>query len=56
MTANFVMVVGAACLALLTLHPKLVNAPLWRATVTPLASIIGLRERGKSTVLRSVKG
>jgi hypothetical protein len=40
-TTNFVMVVGAACIALFTLRPRLVNAPLWRATVTPLASIIG---------------
>jgi len=41
MTANFVMVVAASCIALFTLRPRLVNAPLWRATVTPLASIIG---------------
>ncbi len=41
MTTNFVMVVGASCIALFTLRPSLVNAPFWRAMVTPLASIIG---------------
>lgn len=35
------MVVVAAAVALFTLRPRLIRAPLWRATVTPLASIIG---------------
>jgi len=35
-----VIVAGGAVAALL-MWPKLVNAPLWRATITPLASIIG---------------
>lgn len=35
------MVVVAAAVALVTLRPKLLHAPVWRATVTPLASIIG---------------
>lgn len=35
------MVVAAAVVALFTLRPRLLRAPLWRATVTPLASIIG---------------
>ncbi len=36
-----IMVVVAACVVLLTLRPGLLRARLWRATVTPLASIIG---------------
>ncbi len=35
-----IMMTVLACGALL-LYPKLANAPLWRATITPLASIIG---------------
>jgi len=35
------MLVVAVFVVLLTLRPKLLRAPLWRATVTPLASIIG---------------
>jgi len=38
---SVVMVVVAAVVVLLTLRPRLIHAPLWRATVTPLASIIG---------------
>jgi hypothetical protein len=38
---GIVMVVIAAFVVLLTLRPRLVHARLWRATVTPLASIIG---------------
>ncbi len=46
MTGDFtssgtVMIVVAAIVALFTLRPRLIRAPLWRATVTPLASIIG---------------
>jgi hypothetical protein len=36
------LILGATALvALLLLYPKLANATLWRATTTPLASIIG---------------
>lgn len=35
------MVVVAAVVAVFALRPRLLRAPLWRATVTPLASIIG---------------
>jgi hypothetical protein len=38
---SLVMVVVAAAVALITLRPSTLHAPLWRATVTPLASIIG---------------
>lgn len=41
MSPNIVMVIVAAIVALLLLRPKVMRAPLWRATVTPLASIIG---------------
>ncbi|NDW01501.1 APC family permease [Salipiger sp. PrR002] len=37
-----IAILGAAlCTALLLLWPRLSGAPLWRATITPLASIIG---------------
>ena len=39
--SGIVMVVVAAVAALFALRPRLLRAPLWRATVTPLASIIG---------------
>jgi hypothetical protein len=35
-----ILITVLACGALL-LYPKLANAPMWRATITPLASIIG---------------
>ncbi len=35
------MVPVAVVVGVVTLRPRLLNAPLWRATVTPLASIIG---------------
>lgn len=41
LTPGFVMIAVAAITAVFTLHPRLIRAPLWRATVTPLASIIG---------------
>lgn len=41
LTPGIVMVAVAAATAVFTLHPRLIRAPLWRATVTPLASIIG---------------
>jgi hypothetical protein len=41
LTPGIVMVAVAAITAVFTLHPRLIRAPLWRATVTPLASIIG---------------
>ncbi len=42
MTAtNIILVVGAIAGAALFLNPRLVARPMWRATITPLASIIG---------------
>lgn len=38
---DIVMVVAALALAAFTLRPAALNSPVWRATVTPLASIIG---------------
>lgn len=35
------MIIGALVVAALTLNPRLLNNESWRATVTPLASIIG---------------
>jgi len=40
-TPNAVMVMAAVMVALFLLRPRMAGAPLWRATVTPLASIIG---------------
>jgi len=40
-STGIVMVIVAVFVVLLTLRPRLVRARLWRATVTPLASIIG---------------
>jgi hypothetical protein len=40
-STSTVMLVVAVIVVLFTLRPKLLRAPLWRATVTPLASIIG---------------
>lgn len=39
--ASWIMIVGAVIAALFTLNPRLLRRPAWRATVTPLASIIG---------------
>ncbi|MEZ5898245.1 MAG: hypothetical protein R3D51_02015 [Hyphomicrobiaceae bacterium] len=42
MTLLSVVAIAVACLvAVVALNPRLMRAPLWRATVTPLASIIG---------------
>jgi len=45
MTAVFspsiLMVIVAAVVAIILLRPRVMKAPMWRATVTPLASIIG---------------
>lgn len=42
MTATGIALLGASFLfAVLFFHPRLLKSPLWRATVTPLASIIG---------------
>lgn len=38
---NTIMIIGAALAMLAAFHPRAINAPFWRATVTPLASIIG---------------
>jgi len=38
---DIVIVIAAIGLAALTLNPKIINSGEWRATVTPLASIIG---------------
>lgn len=39
--ADGLMAGGAICLVFVILNPRLLKSPLWRATVTPLASIIG---------------
>ena len=39
--ANVIMALVAVALAVLTLNPRLLKSEAWRATVTPLASIIG---------------
>lgn len=41
MYSNTIMVVCASLIAVVMFRPKLFRSPLWRATVTPLASIIG---------------
>ena len=38
---NLILVSVALLLAILSFQPRLMAAPGWRATVTPLASIIG---------------
>lgn len=38
---NALILLATVCAAGILLIPRLANAPLWRATVTPLASIIG---------------
>lgn len=38
---NYLIILSAAATGAVLLYPKLANAPLWRATITPLASIIG---------------
>lgn len=38
---NFILVAGAVIAAIFFLNPRLSARPLWRATITPLASIIG---------------
>lgn len=38
---SWIMVVGALVVAVVTLNPRLLKSTAWRATVTPLASIIG---------------
>ncbi len=38
---NFLIVLVTVLTAALLAYPKLANAPLWRASITPLASIIG---------------
>lgn len=40
-TANIALIAGAIVFAGLLFQPRLLRAPLWQATVTPLASIIG---------------
>jgi hypothetical protein len=39
--ANAVLIVGSVLFAGVFFYPRLLKAPLWRATVTPLASIVG---------------
>lgn len=41
MTTNIVMLVSAALIAFLMFQPRILRSPIWRAVVTPLASIIG---------------
>lgn len=50
------MVPVAIAVAFVTLRPKLLQAPLWRATVTPLASIIGSGFLVSGPVLAHVAG
>ena len=38
---SWIMISAALLAALVTLNPRLLKTPAWRATVTPLASIIG---------------
>jgi hypothetical protein len=38
---NYLIILVTAAVGALLLYPRLANAPLWRATITPLASIIG---------------
>ncbi len=38
---NIAILIGLAVTGALLIWPRLANAPLWRATITPLASIIG---------------
>jgi hypothetical protein len=40
-STSIVMVIVAVLVVLLALRPRVIRAPIWRATVTPLASIIG---------------
>lgn len=56
MTPNMVMVIGAATTAVFTLRPKLIRRRWWRATVTPLASIIGSGFLVSGPVLEDVAG
>lgn len=39
--ANVILLAGAALFATVFFYPRLLKSPLWRATVTPLASIVG---------------
>lgn len=41
LTPGIVMICVAVVTVAFTLNPRVIHAPLWRATVTPLASIIG---------------
>jgi len=41
MTNNIILIIVSLLLGGLFLHPRLLRARMWRATVTPLASIIG---------------
>lgn len=38
---NFVILIATVATAAILMHPRVANATLWRATITPLASIIG---------------
>lgn len=38
---NFVILIATVATAAVLMHPRVANATLWRATITPLASIIG---------------
>ncbi|MBX3593582.1 hypothetical protein [Sphingomonas sp.] len=41
MIGDIILIVAAIGIALVTLNPRLLRSAMWRATVTPLASIIG---------------
>jgi hypothetical protein len=53
---NIVMVIATGLAALYLLRPRLMNAPLWRATMTPLASIIGSGFLVSGPILAHVAG
>ena len=53
---NIIMVVATGIATLLLLRPRLMNAPKWRATMTPLASIIGSGFLVSGPILAHVAG
>ena len=55
-STNLIMLFVTGAGALFMLRPKLMNAPLWRATMTPLASIIGSGFLVSGPILAHVAG
>lgn len=56
LSTNLIMLFVTGASALFLLRPKLMNAPLWRATMTPLASIIGSGFLVSGPILAHVAG